>query len=80
MPRAGSRIGVIAAASLGAVFDLTTIPVLAQQLPEAERPLKPEKNPSGDIPDNQVFVQYSSPLGLDGHPQFGRRVLRFTSA
>ena len=64
MPRAGSTIGVLAAASLGVVFALTTIPVLAQQPPAAERPLKPEKNPPGDIPDNQVFVQYTSPLGF----------------
>src|SRR6202022_4568990 len=30
----------------------------------AEQPLKPEKNPPGDIPDNQVFIGYSSPLGF----------------
>jgi hypothetical protein len=28
-----------------------------------ENPLTPEKNPVGDIPDNQVFIQYSSPTG-----------------
>jgi hypothetical protein len=39
---------------------------MAQQapLPAAEQPLKPEKNPPGDIPDNQVFIDYSSPLGF----------------
>jgi len=39
---------------------------MAQQklLPAAEQPLKPEKNPPGDIPDNQVFVDYASPLGF----------------
>src|SRR3979411_209801 len=29
-----------------------------------EAPIAPEKNPPGDIPDNQVFVQYTSPLGF----------------
>lgn len=27
-------------------------------------PLTAEKNPSGDIPDNQAFVKYKSPLGF----------------
>jgi hypothetical protein len=29
-----------------------------------ERPAAPEKNPPGDIPDTQVFVTYTSPLGF----------------
>jgi hypothetical protein len=29
----------------------------------AEKPLAPEKNPPGDIPDNQVFVKYASSQG-----------------
>lgn len=29
-----------------------------------QRPLAPEKNPPGDIPDNQVFIDYRSPLGF----------------
>src|ERR1700676_1928040 len=29
-----------------------------------ETAIAPEKNPPGDIPDNQVFVQYTSPLGF----------------
>lgn len=29
-----------------------------------ERPVSPEKNPPGDIPDNQVFITYTSPLGF----------------
>jgi hypothetical protein len=33
--------------------------VLAGQLP-----VVPEKNPPGDIPDNQVFITYTSPLGF----------------
>ena len=38
----------------------------ANGLPLAsEKPLTPEKNPPGDIPDNQVFVEYRSPLGFN---------------
>ena len=33
-------------------------------LPTIEQPLKPERNPPGDIPDNQVFIDYVSPLGF----------------
>ena len=29
-----------------------------------EQPLAPEQNPPGDIPDSQVFLNYSSPLGF----------------
>jgi hypothetical protein len=29
----------------------------------AEQPVAPETNPAGDIPDNQVFVTFSSPSG-----------------
>jgi hypothetical protein len=32
--------------------------------PTSEKPLTPEKNPPGDIPDNQVFIEYRSPLGF----------------
>jgi hypothetical protein len=30
----------------------------------SERPVAPEKNPPGDIPDDQVFIEYRSPLGF----------------
>jgi len=33
-------------------------------LPTLEQPLEPERNPPGDIPDSQVFVDYVSPLGF----------------
>ena len=36
----------------------------ATPLPARENPLKAEKNPPGDIPDNQVFIDYRSPLGF----------------
>jgi hypothetical protein len=41
------------------------VPALAQgatPLPARENPLKPEKNPPGDIPDNQAFIDYQSPF------------------
>ena len=40
--------------------------IMAQQPPSstAEQALKPERNPPGDIPDNQVFIDYISPLGF----------------
>lgn len=42
------------------------MPASAQQsvvpLPVQERPLAPEKNPPGDIPDSQVFIVYRAPL------------------
>jgi hypothetical protein len=44
----------------------TTMPVIAAEkpLPTMEKPLKPERNPPGDIPDNQVFIIYTSALGF----------------
>jgi hypothetical protein len=40
--------------------------IMAQQQPSwaGEQALKPERNPPGDIPDNQVFIDYISPLGF----------------
>jgi len=37
---------------------------LYAQASSAEKPAAPEKNPPGDIPDNQVFIEYRSPLGF----------------
>jgi hypothetical protein len=55
--RAGAAIVALAAVMDGAA--MPGLPALA-----AERPAAPEKNPPGDIPDSQVFVTYSSPLGF----------------
>jgi len=38
--------------------------VTALRSAAAETPVKPEKNPPGDIPDDQVFITYASPLGF----------------
>src|SRR3982074_1967439 len=58
-------IGLFSAAGLIMAFALAT-PSFGQNKPSprAEQPLKPEKNPPGDIPDNQVFVDYASPRGF----------------
>jgi hypothetical protein len=56
-------IGQMAAAVL-ALSLVAGAPSLAQERAQAERPVKPEKNPPGDIPDNQVFIPYSSPAGF----------------
>ena len=49
---------------VGSLEPLSSIVAQQEQSPGAERPLKPEKNPPGDIPDNQVFIDYVSPLGF----------------
>jgi hypothetical protein len=41
----------------------TTSPYLQVAGNWVEKPVAPEINPPGDIPDSQVFVKYSSPLG-----------------
>src|SRR5467141_3985905 len=65
MPTTIRTIGLIAAAGLGVCGALTTPSTsLAAQPATTERPLQPEKNPPGDIPDNQFFVQYTSPRGF----------------
>ena len=38
-------------------------PSLVSQKPTNEQPVTPEKNPLGDIPDNQAFVTYNSASG-----------------
>lgn len=53
---------------LGAAIAFAPAHLLAQAsnqpLPAHERPIAPEKNPPGDISDNQVFIDYNSPLGF----------------
>ncbi|MDL2409185.1 hypothetical protein PY650_26835 [Rhizobium calliandrae] len=40
------------------------LPAIAQGALATEAPAAAEKNPPGDIPDNQVFISYVSPLGF----------------
>jgi hypothetical protein len=54
------RILVVAS---GAMFFLP-MPIGIVPGLSAEKPVQAEKNPPGDIPDSQVFVDYSSPQGF----------------
>lgn len=51
--------GVLAISVLLGGIQFVTTTVMA-----AEKTVAPEKNPPGDIPDSQVFVAYTSPLGF----------------
>lgn len=50
-------VGLGVAAGAAAIF--TGNPAMA-----AEKAVQPEKNPPGDIPDTQVFIDYASPQGF----------------
>ena len=43
--------------------EVTTSPYLQMAGNSVEQPVAPERNPSGDIPDSQVFVKYTSLRG-----------------
>jgi hypothetical protein len=52
--------------SLAVALSFATIaPVVIGPVAALETAVAPEKNSPGDIPDNQVFVQYASVLGFD---------------
>lgn len=60
-------IMLLAAGLIAGSMAFAPVPLSAQgtaPLPTRENPLQPEKNPPGDIPDNQVFITYQSPLGF----------------
>jgi hypothetical protein len=40
-------------------------PIMTTTSFATEVPMKAEKNPPGDIPDDQVFIAYASPLGFE---------------
>jgi hypothetical protein len=54
---------LIIAAATASLVGLAPVSLFAQAR-SAEKPVVPEKNPPGDIPDNQVFIDYRSPLGF----------------
>ena len=54
---------LIIAATAASLVGLAPASVFAQAS-GAEKPVAAEKNPPGDIPDNQVFIDYRSPLGF----------------
>ena len=65
MPKSVLHTGVLAVAVMGCALGLVPASQAREKpIAAAEQPLKPEKNPPGDIPDNQVFIGYSSPLGF----------------
>jgi hypothetical protein len=64
MPNSLSRTILILLLVIGVSVTFSSS-AMAQQKPlPAAEPVKPEKNPPGDIPDNQVFIDYASPLGF----------------
>ncbi|MDR3369766.1 hypothetical protein [Rhodoferax sp.] len=58
-PARAVLLSILLTSMLGGVFPLALTPAVA-----AERAVSVEKNPPGDIPDSQVFVNYQSPLGF----------------
>jgi hypothetical protein len=58
MSRALLRVALFALIGTTAIF-----PAIAPSV-AAEAPIQAEKNPPGDIPDSQVFIDYSSPDGV----------------
>jgi hypothetical protein len=59
-PRTMLATVLVSLACLGPIF------ILADSSPafSAEQAVPAEKNPPGDIPDTQVFIDYASPLGF----------------
>ena len=53
------------AAAIAVGFLAPIVPGLTAAAAAQEQPIAPEINPPGDIPDSQVFVSYSSPLGFE---------------
>ncbi len=65
MPNALSRTTLALLLVVGLSAALPSSIMAQQEFATAdEQPLKPERNPPGDIPDNQVFIDYVSPLGF----------------
>ncbi len=56
---------IVAIVMVAAVMAFLTVPrAHTAVLIAAETPAMAEKNPPGDIPDSQVFIDYHSPLGF----------------
>ena len=65
MPKNAAHYVYLVAAGLVVAPALSLATVAAEKpLAAVERPLAPEHNPPGDIPDDQVFIDYSSPQGF----------------
>ena len=57
-----SRVKMVVLGVIAAL--LSGMPLASTRAAAAERPVAPERNPPGDIPDSQAFVTYVSPLGF----------------
>ena len=53
------------ASAIATALLVPVAPELAAVAMAEELPISPEVNPPGDIPDSQVFISYSSPLGFE---------------
>jgi hypothetical protein len=56
------RLAAMAIVALATLIG--SAPIVGTPAMATERPRAQEKNPPGDIPDTQVFVTYTSPLGF----------------
>jgi len=66
-PHFRKTVGILPVLAVAAYLGTTAalVPVLGSQpASAAEKPVQPEKNPPGDIPDTQVFIDYTSPEGF----------------
>jgi hypothetical protein len=63
MPNALSRTTLALLLVVGFSAALPSSIMAQQEFAAADEQPKPERNPPGDIPDNQVFIDYVSPLG-----------------
>ncbi|KQW18185.1 hypothetical protein ASC80_22430 [Afipia sp. Root123D2] len=59
-----SRSHLIASSLAFALAASMAVPIAAAPALARETAVAPEKNPPGDIPDSQVFVEYKSPFGF----------------
>src|SRR5450755_2592863 len=65
MNRMSALIIAATAASLVGLAPASLLAQASNKVPQAsEKPVVAEKNSPGDIPDNQVFIDYGSPLGF----------------
>ena len=55
---------LVLASTFAAAAPIALAQTHAAPIAAAQQPIAAEKNPPGDIPDNQAFVAYTSPLGF----------------
>ena len=57
-------ISMLSFIAISSLFYVIMAQVNVASAAQPQLPIAAEKNPSGDIPDNQAFVEYRSPLGF----------------